>query len=1231
MFHTPKNVMALYLTTAFAVASQPALSAMFNPNDMNASQRVGFNNELVDAADSGDKMMLDALLKSGQDPNQRGDFQTTSLIRAAYQGNTEIIKALLMAGADPNLADIGGATPLHVASREGHQAAVDLLLKSGATVNVADAEGFTPLMRATMNDEENVLDDLLKQGANILAKNEFGETVVEQAVKTKNEKLVSRLLAVEESKPLPLQVADISPTDAAAEQQLSELTPASGWAEAVSSQLFGSEYMLMAIADSKVANKGSFNMLDFGSYKSEDEAKKRLEELKTKYSDHLKGLNVVVVEKSSGDNKAYHINAGLLDTKEEAVERCKSLVSKGITCRPVETKMMISELTKPANAAAAPAPAQVVPQEAEAAPSPLVEKAELPVLEKFHKPKEAEEAKAAETKIAKVEAIDAPQKAAEPEKKPVDISKLPIIAKAETKPEVKAEAKTESNIGKFALADKNENEESEKESFFGSIFGSDDKELKSEAAAPEKLEVVAAPPAAVVTTPPAPSVPAPVRVKEVEAKEIIVKDAEKNAPTKQEIAAKKPGAILNPLVMTQDRVRKEQNTNALKLNDKFTPKEDIISAGSSTPPADKPIASSKIPGMEISVKEAPKAARAPAPFVTTSATSAAKPSTRDLPVVASSVPVKAAELKPAPVKESVKLAEPEQQEPKKIIIAEAPKPAPKAELPKIEVAKESPKAALPVIKAEPREEAKIETPPMPEKKASDKLKPLPDVKTSPSATAKLEEPKIALPKPIPGAERNTGTELAMPQNMVRSEPKMPEPVKVAEPVRAPAPVQTYAAAPQPVYTPPPAPPIPVIAPVTPMPAPVAVAPAPKPAPVAVAPVQPVYKPAPVAAPAPQMAYQPAPAPVAPQQTYIASQVAVPPANTTVVVSKKSAQQYSMPISAPAPTPAPVQVQAPVQAPAPVYIPAPVAYAPPPPPPVIAPPAPPAPVQTYIAPQLVMQPAPIATAAPNAFVSPNQVVVSRSNSAPMQPGYLDKPANANPLIANNIVSQPQPVSAYYESPSQMQYSQPLAEKPIGGKELWVNVGYFTTQSAARGFWNRISSTNPDMLTKFRMKTKRPAGNNSRVTAEIGPVYSDGEANKVCNIVSSEGLACEVTSSLRQAASTDKYRNFISGQRHSDLSSAGGDYGTVGDEIANGSYNSWSIQLGTFDSKDAARNTWDMLRQQNRVLHGMDPNISSAEASSRLRLRAGKFSSTEAAQNACEELRRNYVSCIIVRSS
>ena len=71
-----------------------------------------FSRQLVDAAGTGDRLMVQALLEQGADANTRLKDGLTPLMAAATSGHTEIVRKLLDAGADPDLRDDHGMTGL---------------------------------------------------------------------------------------------------------------------------------------------------------------------------------------------------------------------------------------------------------------------------------------------------------------------------------------------------------------------------------------------------------------------------------------------------------------------------------------------------------------------------------------------------------------------------------------------------------------------------------------------------------------------------------------------------------------------------------------------------------------------------------------------------------------------------------------------------------------------------------------------------------------------------------------------------------------------------------------------------------------------------------------------------------------------------------------------------------------------------------------------------------------
>ncbi len=97
--------------------------------DVQAVTVVGeVQNPLLVATLRGDQHAVEALLRTGTDPNSHDSNRNTALIYAARDGRTKIVRILLDAGADPNWIDGERVTPLILAAYKGHVAIVKQLL-----------------------------------------------------------------------------------------------------------------------------------------------------------------------------------------------------------------------------------------------------------------------------------------------------------------------------------------------------------------------------------------------------------------------------------------------------------------------------------------------------------------------------------------------------------------------------------------------------------------------------------------------------------------------------------------------------------------------------------------------------------------------------------------------------------------------------------------------------------------------------------------------------------------------------------------------------------------------------------------------------------------------------------------------------------------------------------------------------------------------------------------------
>src|SRR5690349_22975792 len=111
-----------------------------------AAAPIGAPTAVVDAAMSGNRDAVRALLKDGADVNTAQADGMTALHWAAQKGDVDLAKLLLYASANVRATTrIGGYTPLLIASRNGDAAMIQALLEGGADPNNATTNGTTAL------------------------------------------------------------------------------------------------------------------------------------------------------------------------------------------------------------------------------------------------------------------------------------------------------------------------------------------------------------------------------------------------------------------------------------------------------------------------------------------------------------------------------------------------------------------------------------------------------------------------------------------------------------------------------------------------------------------------------------------------------------------------------------------------------------------------------------------------------------------------------------------------------------------------------------------------------------------------------------------------------------------------------------------------------------------------------------------------------------------------------
>lgn len=149
---------------------------------------------LVDAAKSGDRGALQALLNEGADVNAQTADGSTALLWASYRDDLESAELLIRAGADVNIANDLGATPIWAASRNGSAAMADELLAAGADPDAPLLLGETPLVTASRSGNPQVVRMLLEKGADVNARGARGQTPLMFAAAQRHPEVVEVLL-----------------------------------------------------------------------------------------------------------------------------------------------------------------------------------------------------------------------------------------------------------------------------------------------------------------------------------------------------------------------------------------------------------------------------------------------------------------------------------------------------------------------------------------------------------------------------------------------------------------------------------------------------------------------------------------------------------------------------------------------------------------------------------------------------------------------------------------------------------------------------------------------------------------------------------------------------------------------------------------------------------------------------------------------------------------------------
>ena len=104
--------------------------------------------KLHKAVREGQVQVVEWLIKSGDNIEERDNFEMTALHVAAQFGQLEVMKCLIEKGAEKDVKNQEGNTPLHEAVENGHHEVVKYLIEKGANTDVLNENNKRPLYAA---------------------------------------------------------------------------------------------------------------------------------------------------------------------------------------------------------------------------------------------------------------------------------------------------------------------------------------------------------------------------------------------------------------------------------------------------------------------------------------------------------------------------------------------------------------------------------------------------------------------------------------------------------------------------------------------------------------------------------------------------------------------------------------------------------------------------------------------------------------------------------------------------------------------------------------------------------------------------------------------------------------------------------------------------------------------------------------------------------------------------
>ena len=144
-------------------------------------------NALMVALRCGNRSVAECLLKIARNPVKIIDNEGATLLHKAAWGNLPELAKLLLEeyGFDLETKDHYGRTALHVAAYQGNTRFLKYLLEKSANVNAIDKEGKTPIFSGTYDGNLKTIKLLCEYGADLHLKDNINLTVLEYAIRRK--------------------------------------------------------------------------------------------------------------------------------------------------------------------------------------------------------------------------------------------------------------------------------------------------------------------------------------------------------------------------------------------------------------------------------------------------------------------------------------------------------------------------------------------------------------------------------------------------------------------------------------------------------------------------------------------------------------------------------------------------------------------------------------------------------------------------------------------------------------------------------------------------------------------------------------------------------------------------------------------------------------------------------------------------------------------------------------